>query len=256
MSRRHCDEWQRRPEIAREPDYLKFLAEAEKEAVGPEQYLDMNDEDGCGKDQEAGTPPEFSDKVAAESPGNAASNLVIRFDSQSSNEPLWTESSFEDNVKRCKKDRSDEEQEELMESFKTLHERKRWYYEVDKSGEENLGVLMRSASRVTKSEGKNFDTGMFTHSIGNPEMEKVLEQKMMENFRCWVPSVGTEFDREICSVLASEFLCVKRSIVGCPSLIPEPFQEDSRGHVFTKQGEQCSWRKVDGKMDMEPNNHG
>ena len=38
-----------------------------------------------------------------------------------------------------------------------------------------------SASRVTKSEGKNFDTGMFTHSSGNPELEKVLERKMMEN---------------------------------------------------------------------------
>ena len=32
LSRRHCDDWQRRPEIVREPDYLKFLAEAEKEA--------------------------------------------------------------------------------------------------------------------------------------------------------------------------------------------------------------------------------
>ena len=83
LSRRHCDDWQSRPEIAREPDYLKFLAEAEKEAVDPEQYLDMNDEDGCGRDQEAGTAPEFSDKVAAESSGNAASNLVIRFDSRS-----------------------------------------------------------------------------------------------------------------------------------------------------------------------------
>ena len=30
-----------RPEIVREPDYLKFLAESEKEAVDPEQYLDM-----------------------------------------------------------------------------------------------------------------------------------------------------------------------------------------------------------------------
>ena len=32
-------------EIVREPDYLKFLAEAEKEAVDPDQYLDMSDED-------------------------------------------------------------------------------------------------------------------------------------------------------------------------------------------------------------------
>ena len=58
LSRRHCDDWQRRPEIVREPDFLKLLAEAEKEAVDPEQYLDMNDEDGCGRDQEAGTAPE------------------------------------------------------------------------------------------------------------------------------------------------------------------------------------------------------
>ena len=45
MSRRHCYDWQRRPEIVREPDYLKFLAEAEKEAVDPDHYLDMNE---CG----------------------------------------------------------------------------------------------------------------------------------------------------------------------------------------------------------------
>ena len=54
----------------------------------------------------------FSDTVAAESSGNATSNSVIRFDSQSSNEPLWTESDLEDCMKRCKKDWSDEEQEE------------------------------------------------------------------------------------------------------------------------------------------------
>ena len=46
-SRRHCDDWQRGSEIVREPDYLNFLAEAEKEAVDPDQYLDMNDEDEC-----------------------------------------------------------------------------------------------------------------------------------------------------------------------------------------------------------------
>ena len=218
----------------REPDYLKFLAEAEKGAVDPEQYLDMNDEDGCGRDQEVGTAPEFSDKVAAESSGNAASNLVIRFDSQSSNEPLWTESDLEGYMKRCKKDWSDEEQEELMESLKTLHELNEWWKNVDKSGEENPRVPMRSASRVTKSEGKHFDTEMFTHSSGNPELEKVLERKMMEKFRYRVPSVGTEFNepesssgkgkrmrvwegekcvkrfaRETCSVPASEPLCVE-----------------------------------------------
>ena len=52
LSRCHCYDWQRRSEIVREPDYLKFLAEAEKEAVDPDQYLDMNDEDECGRDQE------------------------------------------------------------------------------------------------------------------------------------------------------------------------------------------------------------
>ena len=41
----HCDDLQRGSETVREPDYLKFLAEAEKEAVDPDQYLDMNDED-------------------------------------------------------------------------------------------------------------------------------------------------------------------------------------------------------------------
>ena len=47
-----CYDWQRSSEILREPDYLKFLAEAEKEAVDPDQYLDMNDVDECGRDQE------------------------------------------------------------------------------------------------------------------------------------------------------------------------------------------------------------
>ena len=32
-SRRRCDGWQRCSEIVREPDYLKFLADAEKETV-------------------------------------------------------------------------------------------------------------------------------------------------------------------------------------------------------------------------------
>ena len=54
LSRRHCYDWQRRSEIVREPDDLKFLAEAEKEAVDPDQYLDMNDEDECGRGQEVG----------------------------------------------------------------------------------------------------------------------------------------------------------------------------------------------------------
>ena len=57
-SRCHCDDWHRGSEIVREPDYLKFLAEAEKEAVDPDQYLD---EDECGRDQEVCAAPEFSD---------------------------------------------------------------------------------------------------------------------------------------------------------------------------------------------------
>ena len=68
---------------------------------------------------------EFSDAVAAESSRNATSNSVIRFGSQSSNEPLWTESDLEDFLRRCKRDWTHEEQGELMESLKTLHELKR-----------------------------------------------------------------------------------------------------------------------------------
>ena len=81
-SRCHCDDWQRGSEIVREPDYLKFLAEAEKEAVDPDQYLDRNDEDECGRDQEVCAAPEFSDAVAAGSSGNATCNSVIRYGSQ------------------------------------------------------------------------------------------------------------------------------------------------------------------------------
>ena len=55
-SRRRCDGWRRGSGIVREPDYLKFLADAEKEAVDPDKYLDMNDEDECGGDQEVCFP--------------------------------------------------------------------------------------------------------------------------------------------------------------------------------------------------------
>ena len=40
---------------------------------------------------------------------------------------------------------------------------------------------------------------------------------------------------ETCSVLASEPLWVEQSFPGCPSLIPEPVQEDSRGHARTHE---------------------
>ena len=74
---------------------MKFLAEAEKEAVDPDQYLDMNEDDDCGRDEEVCAAPELSETVAAESSGSVTSNLVIRFGSQSSNELLWTESDLE-----------------------------------------------------------------------------------------------------------------------------------------------------------------
>ena len=62
---------------------------------------------------------------------------------------------------------------------------------MDKSGDENSTVLLRNVSRVTKSEGKNDDTGMFTHSSGNPELEKILELKMIENSGFRVSEFGT-----------------------------------------------------------------
>ena len=71
----------------REPNYLKFLAEVEKESVDPDQYLDMNDDDECGRDQEVCAAPELSETVAAESSGSVTFNSVIRFSNQSSNEP-------------------------------------------------------------------------------------------------------------------------------------------------------------------------
>ena len=180
-------------EIVREPDYLKLLAEGEKEAVDPDQYLDMNDEDECGRDQEACAAPEFSDTVAAEFSGSVTSNSVIRFGSQSSNEPLWTESDLEEYMRRCEKDWSEEEQEELMESLKSLHELKEWWKNMDKSGDENPRVPLRNVSRVARSEDENDDLGMFAHSLGNPELEKILAQKMMENSGYRVSSVENEF---------------------------------------------------------------
>ena len=107
----------------------------------------------------------------------------------------------------------------------------------------NPRVLLRNVSRVTKSEDENDDIGMFTHSFGNPELEKILELKMMENSGYRVSSVGTEFNEqaiksssgkgkrmrvwegeecakrfswETCSVLVSEPLCVEQSIPDVP----------------------------------------
>ena len=121
---------------------------------------------------------------------------MIRFGSQSSNEPLWRESDLEDYRGQCKTDWSDEEQEELMESLKTLHELQEWWKNMDKSGDENRKVPLRNVSRVTKSEGGNHGIGMFAHSFGNSELEKILELKMIENYGYRVSSVGTEFNEQ------------------------------------------------------------
>ena len=99
--------------------------------------------------------------------------------------------SLDDYMKRCKKDWLDEEQEEFDGVAQTLHELKEWWKNMDKSGDENSTALLRNVSRATKSEGKNDDTGMFTHSSGNPELEKILELKMMEKSGFWVSEFRT-----------------------------------------------------------------
>ena len=58
---------------------------------------------------------------ATEFSGNVTFDSVIRSSNQRSNEPFWTESDFEDHMKRCKKDWWVEDQEELMKSSKMLH---------------------------------------------------------------------------------------------------------------------------------------
>ena len=89
-----------------------------------------------------------------------------------------------------------------MESLKTLHELKESWMnmihneEVDKSGDENPRVPMRDVSRVTESEGENDDVGKFTHSLGNPGLKKIPEQRMMENSGYRVPPIGVEFNEQ------------------------------------------------------------
>ena len=155
-----------------------------------------------------------------------------------------------------------------MELLKTLHElEESWkntvhVEEVDKSGDENPRVPMRDVSRVTEPEGENDDVGMFTHSLGNPALEKILEQKMMENSGYRVPSVRIEFNeqatesssgkskrmrvwegercvkkfsRETQSVFVNKPSCVEQGIPGCASLIREPVLEDTRGHSRTHE---------------------
>ena len=160
------------------------------------------------------------------------------------------ESDLENNMRRCKKDWADEEQEELMESLKTLHELEETWKnmihneEVDKSVDEDPRVPMRDVSRVKESEDENDDVGMSTHLLGNPGLEKILEQRrMMENSGYRVPSVGVEFNeqvtksssgygkrmsvwegekcfkkvhRETHRVPVSEPLCVEQGTPGCP----------------------------------------
>ena len=60
----------------------------------------------------------------------------------------------------------------------------------------NPRVPMRDVSRVTESEGETEDVGKFTRSLGNPELKKILEQRMMENSGYRVPSVGVEFNEQ------------------------------------------------------------
>ena len=99
-------------------------------------------------------------------------------------------------MRRCKKDCADEEQEELLESLKTLHELKESWKnmihneKVDKSVDENPRVQMRDVSRVIESVDENVDV----HSLGNPGLEKIMEQKMMGNSGYRVPSVGVKFN--------------------------------------------------------------
>ena len=212
--------------------------------------------------------PEFSDAVADESSRNAMSNSVIRFGSQSSNEPLWTESDLEDYMRRCKKDWTHEEQGELMRSLKTLHELKESWKntihveEVDKSDDENPRVPTRGMSRATEVGEEKDDVGMFMHSLGNPELEKIPEQKMMKNSGYRVPSVRSEFDeqmtmsssgkskrlrvwegemcarkfsRETQNVFVNKPSCVQQGIPGCASLIREAVLEVTRGHSRTHE---------------------
>ena len=96
--------------------------------------------------------------------------------------------SLEDYMKRCKKDWLDEGQDGVAQ---TLHEFKEWWKNMDKSGDENSTVLLRNVSQVTKSEGENDDTRMFTYSFGNPELEQILELEMMEKSGFWVSEFGT-----------------------------------------------------------------
>ena len=90
-----------------------------------------------------------------------------------------------------------------MQSLKTLHELKESWNntihvkEVDKSDDENAKVPTPDMSRATEVWEEKDDVGMFMQSFRNPELEKILEQKMMANSGCRVPSVRSEFDEQV-----------------------------------------------------------
>ena len=101
---------------------------------------------------------------------------------------------------------------------------------------------------------------MFMHSLRNSELEKIHEQKMMENSGYRVPSVRSEFDEQMTvslsgkskrmrvwegercarkfswetqNVLVNKPSCVQQGIPDCASLIREPVLEVTRGHSRT-----------------------
>ena len=106
------------------------------------------------------------------------------------------------------------------------------------------------------------------HSLGNPGLEKILEQRVMENSRYRAPSVGVEFNEQATKtssgyskgmrvwkgekcVPVSEPVCVEQGIPGCASLIQEPVQEDTRRHARTHEiREQCNGKKIGGTMEV------
>ena len=115
-------------------------------------------------------------------------------------------------------------------------------------------------SRATEVGEEKDVVGMFMHSLGNSELEKIQEQKMMENSGYWVPSVRSEFDEQMTmslsgkskrmrvwegercarkfswetqNVFVNKPSCVQQGIPDCASLIREPVLEVTRGHSRT-----------------------
>ena len=71
-----------------------------------------------------------------------------------------------------------------MRSLKTLHELKESWKNaihvegVDTSDDKNPRVPTRDMSRATEVWEEKDDVGMFMHSLGNPELEKILEPEV------------------------------------------------------------------------------